>query len=112
MNRFLLLYGTIEEMQCSLVWLPTWTQCMRLLREHWYADPEEKQAMLVKTGGDLDRLYRVCLSGKQGTNRCSRTVCADDKRASLQTHDRIARHRITAGRGTWHQCASAGAPYG
>lgn len=26
---------------------------MRLLWEHWYADPEEKQAMLVKTGGDL-----------------------------------------------------------
>lgn len=62
MNRFLSLFGKVEEMKRSLVWLPTWTQCMRILRDHGHYDQDGERAVLAETGGDLEGLYRVLLN--------------------------------------------------
>jgi hypothetical protein len=57
MNRFLAIFGSIEEMQRSLVWLPTWSQCMRVLRGSHISNPEEERAAVAETSGDLEGLY-------------------------------------------------------
>jgi len=61
MNRFLLIFGTVEEMQRSLVWLPTWTQCMRLLQDCPATTAEEKRAAQTKIETTLEELYRILL---------------------------------------------------
>jgi hypothetical protein len=59
-NHFTRIFGDTEEMSRSLIWLPTFTQCLQLT-ERLPVNSDAIRKSLTRADGDLVTLYRVFL---------------------------------------------------